>query len=125
MLFNSKTYIDGFLPTDRKHRLYILKLACVLSSLVNFFQSLIVEEDLQTMFYIVANLVFVGCGWGTYGYNCNETCESNCSGNTSCDPITGICPQKNPNVNRLQRHHTNKPGRFRFLLTELIASLCS
>ncbi|XP_078328383.1 uncharacterized protein LOC111113170 [Crassostrea virginica] len=34
-----------------------------------------------------------GCSWGTYGFNCNETCQSNCSGNVSCDAITGICPQ--------------------------------
>ena len=43
--------------------------------------------------YNVGNLVILGCGWGTYGFNCNETCQSNCSGNLSCDPITGICPQ--------------------------------
>ena len=43
--------------------------------------------------YNVTKLAFLGCGWGTYDFNCNKTCKSNCSGNVSCDPITGICPQ--------------------------------
>ena len=64
-------------------------------------------------------LLFTNCDSGTFGqnctescgkclkkekFNCNETCQSNCSGNVSCDPITGICPQVK--IYTFQRYNT-------------------
>ena len=60
---------------------------------VLFVDFVVVVVVVVVVVYNVANLVILGCSWGTYGYNCNETCQSNCSGNSSCDAITGICPQ--------------------------------
>ena len=36
---------------------------------------------------------YTGCNNGTFGFNCNETCQHVCStGNGTCDVMTGSCP---------------------------------
>lgn len=40
-------------------------------------------------------LIIAGCIWGTYGYNCNETCQAVCENNGTCSATTGICQQVN------------------------------
>ena len=36
---------------------------------------------------------YTGCNYGTFGFNCNETCQQVCTtGNGTCDVITGTCP---------------------------------
>nr|XP_022310162.1 uncharacterized protein LOC111115636 [Crassostrea virginica] len=37
-------------------------------------------------------VVVFGCVWGSYGNNCNLTCQSICSDNKTCDVVTGRCP---------------------------------
>lgn len=39
-----------------------------------------------------------GCKWGSYSYNCNETCQTVCANNGTCDVITGTCEQVNHKI---------------------------
>lgn len=47
-------------------------------------------------------MVNAGCKWGTYGYNCNETCQAVCENNVTCSATTGICLQVNQYINILK-----------------------
>lgn len=45
-----------------------------------------------------------GCKWGSFGYNCNETCRIICANNGTCSATTGTCEL----VNHLSSTHLYK-----------------
>lgn len=55
------------------------------------------------MVYIVSffQIYKSGCKWGSFGYNCNETCRTICANNGTCSATTGTCEL----VNHLSSTH--------------------